>query len=48
MGIDLEILSFDPDVMHTTKPTENGNVDVSLVHYLARRIGEIKLAGTLR
>ena len=45
MGIEIEILNQAPHLMHTTKKTPEGNVDVILVHFLSRRIGEIK-AGT--
>ena len=41
MGIDIEILNKIPFFWHTTKETSDGIVDVVLVHYLAKRIGEI-------
>lgn len=48
VGIDLEIINPEPFVMHVSKQTENGNIDVLLVHYLARRIGEIKPGADIR
>ncbi|MFH1326057.1 MAG: NUDIX hydrolase [Candidatus Falkowbacteria bacterium] len=48
MGVDIEILNEIPFLMHTKKlvPAKAGNqseseVDVILVHYLAKRVGEI-------
>jgi len=41
MGIDLEILDEKPFILYTKKVTPNGEIDVILVHFLARRIGEI-------
>lgn len=41
MGIDIEVTNPSPYVMHTQKETPEGNLDVILVHYLAKRIGEI-------
>ncbi len=41
MGIDLEIVSRDPFLLHTTKEKDGILFDVILVHYLATRIGEI-------
>jgi ADP-ribose pyrophosphatase YjhB (NUDIX family) len=42
LGIEIEITDEKPFFMHTTKETANGLVDVILVHYLAKRIGEIR------
>ncbi|MFA5318733.1 MAG: NUDIX hydrolase [Patescibacteria group bacterium] len=42
MGIEIEILDDTPFLMHTKKQTDDGEVDVILVHYLAKRIGEVK------
>ncbi len=47
-GIDLEFENREPFVMHTGKQTEQGLIDVLLVHYLAQRIGEIKLGPDIR
>ena len=42
MGIEIEILDENPFILHTTKILEDGEkIDVILVHYLAKRIGEI-------
>ncbi|MFZ2975579.1 MAG: NUDIX hydrolase [Candidatus Moraniibacteriota bacterium] len=41
MGIDIEILDEKPFLLHTKKETLEGNLDVILVHFLAKRIGEI-------
>ena len=48
MGIEIEILDKDPFVMHTNKETLEGSIDVILVHYLAKRIGEIKPGKEIR
>lgn len=48
MGIDLKILSETPFLLHTIKKTEQGKIDVILVHYLAERIGEIKPGADIR
>jgi 8-oxo-dGTP pyrophosphatase MutT (NUDIX family) len=48
MGIDLEMLSQDPSFFYTTKETPEGIVDVILVHYLAKRVGEIKPGDDIR
>ncbi|OQB19144.1 MAG: hypothetical protein BWY14_00672 [Parcubacteria group bacterium ADurb.Bin192] len=48
IGIDLEFENREPFVMHTGKQTEQGLIDVLLVHYLAQRIGEIKLGPDIR
>jgi ADP-ribose pyrophosphatase YjhB (NUDIX family) len=42
MGLEIEILDKKPFLLHTTKEKEGVLVDVILVHYLAKRIGEIK------
>lgn len=42
LGIDLEVLTEEPFLLHTTKQTEEGSIDIILVHYLAERIGEIQ------
>ncbi|EKE22088.1 MAG: hypothetical protein ACD_7C00056G0004 [uncultured bacterium] len=41
MGIGIEILDENPYLLHTIKETSEGKIDVILVHYLAKRIGEI-------
>ena len=42
MGIGIEILDENPFIIYTKKETPAGVFDVILVHYLAKRIGEIK------
>lgn len=42
MGIDIEIVNEEPFIIHTTKNLPDGKIDIILVHYLAKRIGEIK------
>jgi len=39
MGIDIEIINLEPLFLHTQK--ETGTIDVILVHFLARRVGNI-------
>lgn len=41
MGIEIEILDEKPLLLHTKKETPEGDIDVILVHFLAKRIGEI-------
>ncbi|EKE11187.1 MAG: hypothetical protein ACD_15C00133G0038 [uncultured bacterium] len=41
MGIGIEILDEKPFLLHTAKEAPEGKIDVILVHYLAKRIGEI-------
>jgi ADP-ribose pyrophosphatase YjhB (NUDIX family) len=48
MGIELEIMSETPFVTYAEKDTPEGKVDVILVHYFAKRIGEIKPAEFIR
>jgi len=48
MGIDIEIIDKNPFLFHTVKETPEGNIDVILVHYLAKRIGEIKPGEDIR
>ena len=42
MGITIEIINPTPFLLHTTKETAQGKIDVILVHFLAKRIGEIR------
>jgi len=42
MGIEIEILNLIPFIQHIVKQSGAGNKDVILVHYLAKRLGEIK------
>jgi len=48
LGINIEILDENPFLLHTIKETPEGNIDVILVHYLAKRIGEIKPGEDIR
>ncbi|MDD5438318.1 MAG: NUDIX hydrolase [Patescibacteria group bacterium] len=48
VGLDLEISDKDPFIMYTTKETEKGTIDVILVHFLAKRTGEVKLGADIR
>lgn len=43
MGIDIEISDPEPFISYTSKiGTDGESIDVILIHYLAKRIGEIK------
>lgn len=48
MGIGIEILDERPFLMHTVKKTPEGKADVILVHYLAKRVGEVKSGADIR
>ena len=48
MGINIEILDENPLLIYTTKETPEGKADVILVHYLAKRIGEIEPGADIR
>jgi ADP-ribose pyrophosphatase YjhB (NUDIX family) len=48
MDIDLEILDPRPFITYTKKNTPDGDIDVILVHFLARRIGDIKPGADIR
>lgn len=48
LGIDIEILDENPFITHTIKETPEGQLDVILVHFLAKRIGEIKPGQDIR
>lgn len=48
MGIDWEIINPEPFFMYTKKETVDGLIDVILVHYLAKRIGEINPGADIR
>lgn len=48
MGINLEILDNEPFITFARKETYEGTVDVILVHFFAKRIGEIKPGGDIR
>lgn len=42
MGIDIEILDETPFITYTTKEISESQLDIILVHFLAKRVGEIK------
>lgn len=48
MGIEIEILDEHPLITYRKKETEAGEIDVILVHYLAKRIGEVKPGKDIR
>jgi len=48
VGVELEFLDDEPYILYTTKQTEEGTVDVILVHFLAKRVGEVKLGPDIR
>lgn len=48
MGIDIEVLDKKPYIMHITKETPDGDTDIILVHFLAKRIGEINPGADIR
>lgn len=42
LGIGIEILDIEPFITFATKETLEGKLDIILVHFLAKHIGEIK------
>jgi ADP-ribose pyrophosphatase YjhB (NUDIX family) len=49
MGIDIEIIEHQPFLLHNQKTDASGQkIDVILVHFLAKRIGEIKPGADIR
>ncbi len=42
MGIDIEILDKEPFITFTRKEKDEGVIDIILVHFLAKRVSEIK------
>jgi len=48
MGIKIKVIDETPFITHTRKETDEGAIDVILVHYLAERIGEIKPGDDIR
>lgn len=49
MGIGIEVINPEPFIMFTTKPMEDGGTtDVILVHYLAKKVGEIQPGEDIR
>lgn len=48
MGIDLEILNENPFITFARKEKDGEMIDIILVHFLAKRIGEIKPGEDIR
>ncbi len=48
IGVDVEILDETPFIFHTTKVKEYGRVDYLVVHFLAKRIGEVVPGSDIR
>ncbi|MDA3803147.1 MAG: NUDIX hydrolase [Patescibacteria group bacterium] len=48
MGINIEILENDPFFVYAEKEIEGKQVSIILVHFLAKRIGEIKPGEDIR
>lgn len=48
MGINLEILDENPFITFTRKVAPEGKIDIILVHFLAKRIGEIQPGADIR
>jgi ADP-ribose pyrophosphatase YjhB (NUDIX family) len=48
MGIEIEILDENPFITFTRKDTPEGKIDIILVHFLAKRIGEVKPGADIR
>lgn len=48
MGVDIEILDKNPFIIFTRKNSDNRSMDIILVHFLAKRIGEIKPGKDIR
>lgn len=49
MGIGIEVLNKNPFITYAKKQTEEGiSIDIILVHFLAKRIGEIKPGEDIR
>jgi len=41
IGVEIEILNNTPFIYYTTKESEYGDIDYLVVHFLAKRVGEI-------
>lgn len=48
LGTEIEILNPEPFITYTQKETPDGVLDVILVHFLAKRIGEVKPGAEIR
>ena len=41
IDVDLDFQDAEPFVVHTVKQTDDGDIDVLLVHFLAKRVGDV-------
>lgn len=48
MGIDMKILEKEPFITFARKETEEGKIDIILVHFLAEKLGEIQPGQDIR
>ncbi len=48
MGIDIEILKDDPFIMHAKKEKDGETIDVVLIHFLAKRLSDVKPGEDIR
>lgn len=48
MGLDMEVTAPEPFFFYATKEKEGAKIDVILVHYLAKRIGEVSPGEDIR
>lgn len=48
IGIDFEVLDNEPFFLYSQKETMGENVDIILVHFLAKRVGEIAKGDSVR
>jgi len=48
MGVEIEILDTEPFITFARKETDEGEIDIILVHFLAKKIGEIKPGEDIR
>jgi len=46
--MDIEIVNDEPFIIFSRKETEQGSIDIILVHFLAKRIGEITPGADIR
>jgi ADP-ribose pyrophosphatase YjhB (NUDIX family) len=48
MGVEIEIIDENPFITFARKDTAKGKIDIMLVHFLAKRIGEINPGADIR
>jgi ADP-ribose pyrophosphatase YjhB (NUDIX family) len=48
MGLDVQIIDQTPFLLYTNKQSDAGQVDVILVHFLAKRSGEVRPGADIR